>query len=208
MVTTYNLQPTTPPLTFIFIGRSGCGKGTQVKLLEGYLSKNDPSRRVLSVETGDNFRSFLSGGSYASSLAKEIYNRGELQPEFLAVYMWADFMIKNITGNEHLILDGSPRRLREAMVLDTALTFFKRQSPVIIHINVSAEWSKLRLKDRKREDDIDEKEVNRRLSWFETEVLPTIYWFRATPGYKVIDVNGEQPIPDVFNELANKVFGK
>lgn len=195
------------PKTFIFIGRSGCGKGTQVDLLKKYLEEKDLLHPILSIETGDNFRAFLNGESYASGLSRDIYSRGELQPEFLAVYMWANLMLRDIKGNEHVILDGSPRRLREAIVLDTALTFFKQQNPIVVHIEVSREWSKLRLRGRGREDDVNEAEVEKRLSWFDEEVVPALNWFRAAKGYKVVDINGEQPIPGVFKELVDKVFG-
>ena len=43
--------------TFIFIGRSGSGKGTQIKLLEEYLS--DKNFKIKSVVMGDIFRSFF-----------------------------------------------------------------------------------------------------------------------------------------------------
>ena len=121
--------------------------------------------------------------------------------------MWGDIMIREVTGNEHIILDGTPRRLREAMILDTACVFFKRKFPVIINIEVSKEWSKERLKGRKRADDIDEAEVEKRLNWFDAEVVPAINWFRSTDGYRVVDINGEQPIEEVYDDMISALFG-
>jgi adenylate kinase family enzyme len=194
------------PKTFIFIGRSGSGKGTQIELLKKYLEEKDPGHSSVHIETGGRFRSFIALDSYASRLSRETMEKGELQPEFLAVLMWSEEMISKINGNEHLFIDGAPRRLREAMVLDTALSFFKREHPVVVHLNVSNEWSRERLRGRGRHDDISEEEVNRRLAWFDTEVKPTIKWLEDSPNYKVIDINGEQTVEAVHEEIIRKVF--
>jgi hypothetical protein len=45
--------------TFIFIGRSGCGKGTQVALLQEYIKTRDHKRPILYIETGERFRNLL-----------------------------------------------------------------------------------------------------------------------------------------------------
>ena len=45
--------------TFIFIGRSGCGKGTQVALLQKYIKTQDYKRPILYIETGERFRQFI-----------------------------------------------------------------------------------------------------------------------------------------------------
>ena len=45
--------------TFIFIGRSGCGKGTQVTLLQEHFKKQDHKRHIFYIETGERFRQFI-----------------------------------------------------------------------------------------------------------------------------------------------------
>jgi len=207
MAENLNLKTQNSPLSFIFIGRSGCGKGTQVKLLEKYIEENDPLKRpIFYLETGERFRSFISRDSYASSLSREINKQGELQPEFLAVYMWAEELINKLTPDEHLIIDGSPRRLREAMALDTAMSFFKRQNVAIINLNVSPEWSRERLNGRGRADDVNKGDIEKRLAWFDSEVKPVIEWFRGEDSYKVFDINGEQTIEQVHEEIIKAVF--
>src|SRR3989344_4503884 len=115
------------PHTFIFVGPSGSGKGTQVDLLKQYLAKKTPEVPQFSSYTGDGFRNLMNGTTLAAHLAKDIQNAGLLQPEFLAIYLWADNLIKNVTGKEHLFIDGSPRKPAEAIVLDSAMEFYKRQ---------------------------------------------------------------------------------
>ena len=70
---------------FIFIGRSGAGKGVQAKLLQEYLLRKGHSR-VVHTTTGGGFRDFISQDNYVARLAKDYNEKGVLQPEFLAVW--------------------------------------------------------------------------------------------------------------------------
>src|SRR3989338_8461836 len=133
--------------TFVFIGASGCGKGTQVELLKQELTKRDPKTPIFYLQTGQHFREFVKSESRAAAIAREAQERGELLPGFLAMWLWSDIFIKNLTGNEHLVIDGSPRTVDEAEHLDVALKFFKRGVPTVIFINVSPEWSMARMKN-------------------------------------------------------------
>ena len=64
------------PLTFIFIGRSGCGKGTQAELLQEYIKKLDQQRLIFYIETGERFRQFFTEQSLSSRSAAENYLGG------------------------------------------------------------------------------------------------------------------------------------
>ncbi|TSD02888.1 MAG: adenylate kinase [Parcubacteria group bacterium Athens0714_16] len=192
--------------TFIFIGPSGCGKGTQAELLIKYLKENDPSRGVFYLETGEKIRSFMAGDKYSNKLSKQLYEDGKLQPEFLAVWVWADILIGNLKDDEHLVVDGTPRKLREAKVFDTAIRFYERTSTNIIFLNVSHGWSKQRLEERGRLDDKVQGDIERRLDWYEKEVVPTIEYFKTDPNYKFYEINGEQSIDEVHNQVIKKIF--
>ena len=189
------------PQTFIFAGPSGSGKGTQVDLLKQYLQKKTPKIPQFSSYTGDGFRALMQGSTLASKLAKEIQEAGGLQPEFLAVYLWADNLIKNVTGKEHLFIDGSPRKIAESMVLDSALQFFRRSPVHLILVNVSSAESKRRLLLRARHDDGDEK-IDRRLSWYATEVVPAVNYLKDRVGYIFHDINGEQTPAEVHQAVV------
>ncbi|MFA5838644.1 MAG: nucleoside monophosphate kinase [Candidatus Paceibacterota bacterium] len=194
------------PETFIFIGPSGCGKGTQAELLISYLKENDPQRKVFYLESGEKIRNFMNGESYSSELSRELYEKGILQPEFLAVWVWSDILIENIKGGEHLVVDGTPRKLREAKAFDTAIRFYKREGTHVIFINVSRLWSKERLVERGRADDKMKGDIEKRLGWYEKEVTPTIEYLKNDPNYKFHEINGEQSIEGVHNEILAKVF--
>ena len=68
--------------TFIFIGRSGCGKGTQVALLQEYIKTRDHKRPILYIETGERLRQFIKEPSLSSRLAAEII-RPEIASQIL-----------------------------------------------------------------------------------------------------------------------------
>jgi adenylate kinase family enzyme len=192
--------------TFIFIGRSGCGKGTQAALLKDHVHKRDHSKKpILYIETGDRFRNFIRQDSYTASLSREMYDRDERQPDFLAGYMWASELVESFDKDMHLVFDGAPRSQAEARLLTTAMKFYKREEPTVIYINVSVKWSEQRLLARGRQDDKTLVKIDKRLAWFEEETLPAIDYFRTNNLYKFVEVNGEQPVEKVFDDILQKI---
>jgi adenylate kinase family enzyme len=59
---------------------------------------------------------------------------------------------------------------------------------------------------RRRMDDINEEEIERRLNWFESDVLPAVEYFRKYSKYTFIELDGDQPVEAVQQELLLKVF--
>ncbi len=189
---------------YIFVGRSGCGKGTQAKrLIKEKLEER--GEQVYYLESGDNFRKFIQGDKYSNQLSKKIYESGALQPEFLAVWVWSHLLVENLQEGQTLVLDGTPRKLRESHVLDSALSFYGYDQVYVIYINISKEESKKRLAARGRLDDINPAEVEKRMGWFDSEVMPVIEDYRDNDKYHFIEVNGEQEIDDTFADLLRKL---
>ncbi|MFA5841804.1 MAG: nucleoside monophosphate kinase [Candidatus Paceibacterota bacterium] len=195
------------PQTFIFIGRSGSGKGTQAELLKKYLDEEVVGTRdVLYIETGPRFRNFIKEDTFSSKLSKEAYDNADLQPSFLAVWMWASILIEKMKGDEHLIIDGTPRALPEAKVLSTALDFYSRNGAHVIYLNVSRSWTEKRLLERGRVEDATFTKRNKRMDWFDREVFPTIEYLKNDDRYHLYDVNGEQTVADVHKEIIARIF--
>jgi adenylate kinase len=189
--------------TVIFIGRSGCGKGTQADLFKERITRHDPQKRhILYVETGDRFRTFIRENNFSAKHAKEINDSGGLQPPFLAAWMWGNVLIEELHEEMHLVFDGAPRALTEAELLTTALEFYKRQQVTVIYIDVSKKWSEERLLSRGRSDDTSLAKINKRLKWFDENVIPAIEYFKKTPFYRVIEVSGEQPVEHVHRDIV------
>lgn len=205
------------PNTYIFIGRSGCGKGTQAELLKKYLENK--GQEVFYLESGAKFRDFVSQSGYTAELSNSIMKKGELQPAFLAIHIWSHLMIEQMDENKVLMIDGTPRKLDEAKILDGALKFYARLpapnaagyggqgrvKPKIVYVNVSDLWSIARLNGRGRADDKSLDEVKKRLAWFNTDVLPAVEYYKNNPDYEYLDINGEQTIEQVHTEIVNKL---
>lgn len=198
--------------TIILIGRSGCGKGAQAKLISERLKKmslagaggdQGAAMDVLYIQSGVEFREFIKGDSLTAKLSAKMYAEGTLQPEFLAVNMWVSALVRDYQGNQHVIFDGTPRKVHEAGVLDSVFDFYKMEKPLVINIDVSRKIVTERLLERHRQDDI-RGDIESRMNWYETEVVPTIAFYKKNPKYSFIRINGEQTIEQVFTEIIEK----
>jgi len=193
------------PKTFLFIGRSGAGKGTQAKLLASHLEAQGANIPVFYLETGAHFREFITGDSYTSERSKAMYDKAERQPDFLAIWNWSDLLVRNFTDSMHLIMDGMPRSLTEAEILRTALDFYGIKEVNVVYVNVTPEWSREKLRGRHRNDDKGDAEIDRKISWFNTDVLPAIEHFKNDSFYTYVELNGEQEIEVVHKEMLSKI---
>lgn len=188
---------------YAFIGKSGSGKGTQAELLKTYLEKNNPVGPVLWFGSGEHLRALAKGDSHTAALVKKYLKNGLLIPEFLIVSIWADFFIAHLRKGEQVILDGTPRKIDEAHVLDGAAEFYGAKLSVI-YIDVSREWAMDKLLKRGRADDTKES-INERLDWYESDILPTIQFFKEHPKYAFFEINGEQTIEEVHAEIIKSL---
>lgn len=192
------------PQTFIFIGRSGCGKGTQAKLIKEHFEKVDPSSPIYYLETGAKFREFIKGSSYTSQLSKKIYENDDRQPDFLAIWTWSHLLVENLKGNEHLFMDGTPRSLPETFSVLNALDFYGRHAN-IVYIDVPRSLSEKRLLERGRIDDANVSKIKKRLDWFDKDVMPAVDFFRDTTKHNFIEVNGDRLIGEVYDDIMSRI---
>ncbi len=189
------------PKTFILFGRAGCGKGTQSEQLTKYLESVDKENKVVYVETGERMRKFVKEAGLTQDLTKKVMIGGGLMPSFIPIWLWTSIFIEKLTGKEHIVLDGLSRRQHEAPILHDALEFYGRKKPFVIVLNVSNEECKRRLMSRNRSDDTAE-EVDKRLAWYDSSVVPTVEYFRKNDYFKVLDINGEQTIEKVHEDIV------
>jgi len=99
-------------MNIILIGPPGSGKGTQAKLLE---DKYD----LKQLSSGDMLRAAVAEGSDIGKKAKSYMEAGELVPDDLVVEIVADQIEK--ADGKGFILDGFPRNVHQAEVLDKLL---------------------------------------------------------------------------------------
>lgn len=169
------------------------------------IKEKDPSTDVFCVETGHRFREFIKEDTYSSILSKEIMERGALQPEFLAIWNWSSMLVGGMKANQHLILDGTPRKVDEAEVLDSAMRFYGREKPFVIFLDVSKEFSFARFKERMRSDDKEKSVIEERMKWYEEHVIGAVRYYWKNESYRFLHIQGEQSIQDVHNEIIAKL---
>ena len=193
----------TGPIACLFIGRSGCGKGTQVELFIKKIQEVN-GLKTFRIETGSLLRELATKNSFTAEKTKKILDKGGLMPESLVIGLWSTFLIEKYSGKENLVFDGLGRKLQEASILDGALSFYDIPRYKVIYINVSREWGIKRLLSRGRKDDT-EQDIKNRMNWFDTEVMKSINFFQNNKNCEFIDVNGEQTIEQVYAELSKKI---
>lgn len=191
--------------TLVFIGSSGSGKGTQIVLLKEYIKKKYPETHILHYDSGEHFRSFVERDGFTSERMGDILGRGELAPDFITGWLLVDELVKKMTTKKMLILDGFPRTLSQALMFDSAVDYYIREGVKIINIEVSHDEVRNRMIKRARDDDKNMEIIEKRLNWYEGNVVPVIEHFRENDKYEVIDVNGEQSVEGVFEEIITKL---
>jgi len=190
--------------TFIFMGQSASGKGTQARLLIEYL-ENKEKNPVLYIETGARFRNFITEQGHTNNLSNEIMKQGGRQPDFLAVWNWGSLLVDGMKENTHLVLDGVARSAEEAYMLDTALGFYDRSEVYVFFMNASADWVKQNALARGRIFDLTPGEAETKMKWFNEKVVPALEFFKTNSRYTYTEINAEQPIEKVHSDIMSVV---
>ncbi len=118
-------------MKIIMLGAPGAGKGTQAKMIaEKYL--------VPHISTGDIFRANIKEGTELGKQAKEYMDKGQLVPDSLTVNLLLDRVAKDDCKNGY-VLDGFPRTIPQAEVLDEALSKLGENIDYAIDVDVPDE---------------------------------------------------------------------
>lgn len=187
--------------SIIFIGPQGSGKGTQIELLTRFLKSHDPTKRVVDVQTGRRFRALATKKEgYTERKVHESLDTGVLQPLFLSVMLWGDVFHQHLDPEAHLLMDGFPRTLHEADVLESALAFYRRDHLIVINLETAEEIVRERMIKRARQDDTDTS-IEARLTWYREETLPVLEYYRKRTQTTVIDCDGTVSIMEVHDQI-------
>jgi len=189
------------PKTIIFIGPQGSGKGTQIEKLDKVLREKDPTRKVIDIQTGRRFRAMAAKGEgYTEKKVQSTLDSGILQPLFLSTVLWGDAMKEHLDAECHLLVDGFPRIVEEAKVLESALEFYERNQLSIINLDTPEEVVRERMEGRARPDDTPDS-IAERLRWYRDETLPVVEFYRKRERTTVHDIEGTDTIEGVHQAI-------
>lgn len=192
--------------TIIFIGPQGSGKGTQIERLKHALRERDPERRTIDIQTGRRFRALAAKQEgYTEREIHRTLDTGILQPLFLSVVLWGDAFHHHADPDSHILIDGFPRTIHEAHVLESALCFYQRKNVTIVHLNTPEDVVRKRMEGRARPDDTPES-IEARLRWYREESLPVVEYYRNRPDTRVLDIDGTMSIDAVSESIARHIF--
>ena len=118
-------------MKIIMLGAPGAGKGTQAKkIAEKY--------GIPHISTGDIFRANIKNGTELGKEAKKYMDQGLLVPDELTVKILLDRVAQPDCANGY-VLDGFPRTIPQAEVLDKALTELNDKIDYAINVDVPDE---------------------------------------------------------------------
>src|SRR2546423_10505289 len=100
-------------MRIVLVGPPGAGKGTQAEFISAQLS-------IPKVSTGDIFRTNVSQGTQLGQEARKYMDLGDLVPDEITISMVRERLAEDDTAKGFL-LDGFPRNLSQARVLDELL---------------------------------------------------------------------------------------
>lgn len=196
-------------LNLILLGAPGAGKGTQGKNLSERF-------RIPQISTGDILRANVRNRTALGLKAKEFMDKGALVPDDLVVSMVED-RIQLEDCKTGFILDGFPRNIRQAEVLEATLGKMGRRIDYVVGIDVERKELVRRLSGRRvcrkcgasyhtifnppmnigmcdkcgseiyQRDDDKEDTIEARLKVYEQETFPLIEYYSRKGLYKSID---------------------
>lgn len=190
------------PKTVIFVGPQGSGKGTQIKRLFTKLSEVS-NRQVINIETGSGFRSMIQDPqTFAERKVARSLELGELQPDFLTYILWGNKMLAELDNECHLTIDGFPRTLAQAKVVEEALVFFERSHVDVINLDTPDDVVRERMLARGRKDDTVDS-ISKRLRWYKDYSIPVLAHYREHEHATVHDIDGADTIDGVHAQILS-----
>ncbi|MBA3788950.1 nucleoside monophosphate kinase [Patescibacteria group bacterium] len=179
------------PRTVFFIGKPGCGKGTQAKLLA-----KKTGWPILA--SGDQFRLIAKEDTAVGRKVKEEMEQGLLAPHWFAMYLYQRALF-SLPEGESVIFDGFNRKEPEAQLIVDSLKWLNRPF-VVLNIEVSDEEVTRRLANRQKNSGrMDDHFVEERIAEFNTYTIKALEIFKEMK--VLVEINGEQSPEEVAAEV-------
>ncbi len=210
-------------MKIIMLGAPGAGKGTQAKMIADKFG-------IPHISTGDIFRANIKNGTELGKKAKEFMDKGLLVPDELTVQLLLDRVANEDCKNGY-VLDGFPRTIPQADVLDSELTKLGDKVDFAVNVDVPDENIVRRMSGRRaclkcgatyhiehippkkegicdtcgselvQRDDDKPETVLNRLSVYHEQTQPLIDYYNKKDILKTVD--GTKDMQEVFNDIVN-----
>jgi adenylate kinase len=125
----------------VLVGPPGAGKGTQAQFIASHLS-------IPKISTGDIFRANVSQATPLGMEAKKYMDAGDLVPDEVTIAMVKDRLADD-DAQDGFLLDGFPRNVRQAEVLDEMLDGLAASLAVVLELVVDDDEVVRRLSGRR-----------------------------------------------------------
>ncbi len=210
-------------MKIIMLGAPGAGKGTQAKMIADKFG-------IPHISTGDIFRANIKNGTELGKKAKEYMDQGQLVPDELTVEILLDRVAQDDCKNGY-VLDGFPRTIPQADVLDKELTKLGDKVDYAINVDVPDENIVRRMSGRRaclkcgatyhiehippkkegicdtcgselvQRDDDKPETVQNRLKVYHEQTQPLIEYYDGKNILRTVD--GTKDMQEVFNSIVS-----
>jgi len=207
----------------VLVGPPGAGKGTQAQFIASHFA-------VPKISTGDIFRANVSQGTELGLEAKKYMDAGDLVPDEVTIGMVKDRLAQD-DAVEGFLLDGFPRTVHQAEVLDEMLEGQQAALDVVLELVVDDDEVVRRLSGRRtcrqcghvwhldfdppsrdgrcdrcsgelfQRDDDREDTIRHRLEVYADQTSPLIDYYGDRGLLRGIDATG--PVEDVTERAIN-----
>lgn len=210
-------------MRLVLVGPPGAGKGTQAQFIASHFV-------IPKISTGDIFRANVSEGTELGVEAKKYMDAGDLVPDEVTIGMVKDRLAQDDAGDGFL-LDGFPRTVRQAEVLDEMLAGLNGGLDVVLELVVDDDEVVRRLSGRRtcrrcghvwhldfdppakagvcdrcggelfQRDDDSEDTIRHRLEVYADQTSPLIGYYGDRGLLRGVDATG--PVEDVTERAIN-----
>ncbi|HSL85704.1 MAG TPA: adenylate kinase [Bacteroidales bacterium] len=208
-------------MRIILLGPPGAGKGTQAQSISNKYA-------IPHISTGDIFRMNIAEGTELGILAKSYMDKGLLVPDNVTINLVKSRLTENDTKNGFL-LDGFPRTINQAEVLDELLAEDNVAIEAALLIRIPLELIIMRMTGRRvcpscgasyhlefnppmlknicddcgsnliQRDDDKKETVEERLEIYDFQTKPLIDYYEKKGILKAVD--GTKAINEVYEEI-------
>ena len=183
-------------MRIILVGPPGAGKGTQCQKLLDYL-------QVPHLSTGEMLRAAIKAGTPEGMQAKEYMDHGQLVPDPLVLGM-VTRRLEAPDCRVGCLLDGFPRTLPQAEMLDDLLERRAMSVDGVIELAVPRDELVRRMLARKRADDNPEI-FRKRIASFEMQTAPLLDYYSRQG--KLVSIDGLGTTDEIFSRVRAAVDG-